>query len=265
MSIGRWRVLLGRGRIAVRLERLRNRLWDAAPGSEVDLAGMRLRITDGPNAFMQYKDEFVRRNYAFKTSTPAPFVIDGGANMGMFTLSTLRDHPGARITAFEPDPAICALLRANLAANSDTSVTVVNAAIGAREGTMAFAPDGRAGGALQSGDGAFTVNVVPLSRYIDADVDFLKLNIEGAELDVLTELEGSGRLSRVRAMVLEYHGWHDGEQKLGPILSLLDRNGFRYMIHDMDAQTNPVTKPPFMPPPEGAPWFALVYAWQAGR
>jgi len=265
MSLGRWRVLIGRARIAARLERLRNRIWPARPGAVVEIGGLQLRITDGPNAYMQYKDEFIRRNYAFRSATSTPFVIDGGANMGMFTLSTLRDHPGARVVAFEPDPLICELLRSNLEANSAARVSVVNAAIGMREGTMAFAPDGQAGGALRAGESTYTVNVVPLSRYIDADVDFLKLNIEGAELDVLTELESAACLSRVRAMVIEYHGWYDGEQRLGAILELLNRNGFRYMLHDMDSQTNPVTKPPFTPPPENAPWFSLVYAWRPAR
>ncbi|MFI5310985.1 MAG: FkbM family methyltransferase [Gemmatimonadales bacterium] len=259
-----WRVrkAVRRALSELRLEFVRHRLLRAADGSVVHVAGLRLRITDGPNAYMQYKDEFVRRNYAFTTEREAPVVIDGGANMGMFTLATLRDHPRARITAFEPDPALIPLLRANLDQNGASHVTVVNAALGGEDAEMGFSPDGQAGGMLDKGEGLMRVRVERLSRYLDQEVDFLKLNIEGAELEVVRELRDGGRIGRVRAMVIEYHGWPTGEQRLGALLSLLDSSGFRYLVHDQDDQSNPRTKPPFRAP--GAePWFALVYAWRA--
>lgn len=277
-----WRVrrAVRRAAAELRLELLRHRLLRAPDGSVVRVGGLRLRVTDGANAYMQYKDEFVRRNYAFARAGSAPLVIDGGANIGMFTLATLRDHPDARVIAFEPDPAVLALLRENLERNGARNVTVVNAALGAADGEMEFTPDGQAGGALvaagtrapgtpagnaaPAGGAPMRVRVERLSRYLDRDVDFLKLNIEGAELDVLRELEASGRIGRVRAMVIEYHGWPGGEQRLGPLLSLLDSAGFRFLVHDQDEQSNPRTKPPFRPPGD-EPWFALVYAWRADR
>lgn len=261
--VGRVRGLAGRTIVALRLEWLRHRLSSSTYGTEVTLGGLRLRITDGANAYMQFKDEFIRRNYAFAESVDAPYVIDGGANMGFFSLATLRDHPRATITAFEPDPRIADLLRQNLAANGAGHVTVVVAALGAVEGTAQFSSDGQAGGGVAS-TGEATVPVVRLSRYLDRPVDFLKLNIEGAELDVLGELEAAGRIRQVRAMVVEHHGWHGGPQRLAPLLDVLTRNGFRYFVHDLDEQTNPVTKPPFHPPADGAPWFCLVYAWREG-
>lgn len=262
--LSRLRVAIGRVRRESSLAGLRERVGAAREGDVVEIGGLHLRVTDGANAYMQYKDEFVRRNYAFASSRADPVVIDGGANMGMFSIATLRDHPGARITAFEPDPRIGALLRKNLAANGGASVTVIDAALGAADGEMSFSPDGQAGGSLVPGEGTMRVRVERLSSYLDHDIDFLKLNIEGAELEVIREAASSGRLSRVRAMVIEYHGWPDGEQRLGPLLSLLDEQGFRYLIHDMDEQTNPLTKPPFCPP-GNRPWFALVYAWQPER
>lgn len=259
--IQRLRTALGRLRRDYALAGLRERLVGVRDGATIELDGLRLTVTDGANLYMQYKDEFIRRNYAFVTSRPAPVVIDGGANMGVFSLSTLRDHPLARITAFEPDPRVFTLLSENLKANGASSVTLVNAALGSTDGEMEFSPDGQAGGALVTSDGTMRVRVERLSSYLTTEVDFLKLNIEGAELDVLTEAAASGRLSRVRAMVIEYHGWAEGEQRLGPLLSLLDANGFRYLTHDLDDQTNPRTKPPFRDPGRD-PWFALVYAWR---
>ena len=232
-------------------------------GVHVTVDGCSIRVTDGLKEDMQYYDVVVRRCYALETSRPDPVVIDGGANIGMFSLATLRDHPGARITAFEPDRRIGAMLRENLANNNASQVAIVDAALGSTDGDMSFAPDGQAGGALVSGATDMRVRVVTLSQYLTNEVDFLKLNIEGAELDVLREAAASNCLRRVRAMVIEYHGWPGGEQRLGSLLDLLDAQQFRYLVHDLDAQTNPRTKPPFRDPGD-APWFALVYAWRVG-
>ena len=247
----------------LQLEFVRNRIFRVPDGGHVTVGGLSLRVTDGPNAYMQYKDELVRGCYAFETSRPDPVVIDGGANIGMFSLATLRDHPGARITAFEPDPRIGAMLQENLTTNNAAQVVIVGAALGPAAGEMSFAPDGHAGGALVSGVTDMRVQVVTLSQYLTDEVDFLKLNIEGAELDVLREAAASNCLRRVRAMVIEYHGWPGGEQRLGPMLDLLDSQQFRYLVHDQDAQSNPRTKPPFRDPGD-EPWFALVYAWRIG-
>ena len=245
------------------LELARSRILRVPDGGRLTVGGLSLRVTDGLNAYMQYKDELVRRCYAFETSRPDPVVIDGGANIGMFSLATLRDHPDARITAFEPDPRIAAMLKENLANNNAAQVAIVIAALGPADGEMSFAPDGQAGGALVAGVAPMRVRAVTLSQYLTDEVDFLKLNIEGAELDVLREAAASNCLRRVRAMVIEYHGWPGGEQRLGPLLDLLNGQQFRYLVHDLDAQTNPRTKPPFRDPGD-EPWFALVYAWRIG-
>jgi len=59
--------------------------------------------------------------------------------------------------------------------------------------------------------------------------------------------------------VLEYHGWPDGEQRLGDILNLLDRQGYSYLVHDFDAETCGASKPPFRLTSQTT-WFCLVYA-----
>lgn len=258
--INRLRIVVGRARRDLAMRALRERLDRAAPGDVVTIDGLCLRITDGPNAYMQYKDEFVQGIYRFTTDNPSPLVIDGGANIGMFSIITKRNHPGARIIAFEPDPAVYGILQENLQANAVHGVTLVNAGLAGAAGTATFSPDGEAGGKL-SDAGLVTVKVETLSTYLTEPVDFLKLNIEGVELDVLREAAASGKLRLVRAMTVEYHGWSGGEQRLGPLLTLLDEQGFRYLLHDFDEQSNPTTKPPFRAPGK-APWFALVHAWR---
>jgi FkbM family methyltransferase len=183
-------------------------------------------------------------------------VIDGGAYIGIASLYFKSVYPEARITAFEPDPEVHATLEQNIRQNDLTDVETVCAALAAREGSASFNPDGADGGRLTD-EGRQTVETVKLSDYLTEPVDFLKLNIEGFELDVLQEAEPA--VGNVHELVLEYHGWPGGEQRLGPILDLLDRNGFRYLVNHMDYETNGGVRPPFHIP-NRTPWFALVYA-----
>jgi FkbM family methyltransferase len=220
---------------------------------------MSLQITDGPNYYIQYKDEFIRQIYNFESGSSDPKVIDGGSNVGMSILYFKRLYPRARVIGFEPDPDIFRILEANLRRNGVTDVRVINAALAREDGTSEFAADESAGGQVTSRRGSTTVNTTRLSSFLDEDVDFLKLNIEGQELEVLREASEAGKLRNVRKLVVEYHGWANKEQLLGAILNLLDAQGFRYVLHDFDQETNPSTKPPFRWKPT-TDWFCLIYA-----
>jgi len=233
------------------------------PGSVVRFKHYTARITDGPNFYMQYKDEFIRRIYHFEAQRPDPLILDCGSNMGMSILYFKCVYPQARIIGFEPDPAIFRILQENVTRNGLTDVTLVNAGLSAEAGTVTFTSDGSAGGRI-GGQSSIEVRMERLSDYLNDPVDFLKLNIEGEELPVLEEAAASGKLGNVREMVLEYHGWPDGEQRLGDILNLLDRHGFRYLVHDFDAETCDASKPPFRLTPQTT-WFCLVYAQRRGE
>jgi FkbM family methyltransferase len=174
-----------------------------------------------------------------------------------------RLYPEARIIGFEPDPAIFQLLQENLRRNDVAGVKLINAGLGGQPGKFSFIPDGTAGGRFGEGKNSMLVKVEPLSPYLAEPVDFVKLNIEGQELSVLEEAAACGRLVNVRQLVLEYHGWANGPQRLGDILNLLDREGFRYLVHDFDRETGAASKPPFRKVPEQN-WFCLVYGRRKG-
>ena len=241
------------------LAALRRRLWDKPAGSVIGAEGYRLQITDGPNAYMQIKDVFVRGIYRFSSTRPDPLIIDGGSNMGVSILGFKHDHPESRVIAFEPDPAICEMLKSNLERNDVArNVTIVNAGLGEADGAASFAADGSAGGRVEDGSSVCSIRVERLSKYLCEPVDFLKLNIEGQELPVLGECAAADKLTHVRQMVIEYHGWAGGTQCLGDLLNLLDSQGFRYFVHDFDNETCTTTKPPFRHRPK-AHWFCLVH------
>jgi FkbM family methyltransferase len=258
-AIGNTLGRLGITRAGFEIGRLRKKFLEAAPGSVVDYDGYRIRITDGKSFYVQIKDEFIHQIYRFEATTKAPVIIDGGSNIGVSILYFKRLYPAARIIGFEPDPEIFQILQENVSVNSLEGVELINAGLGSEARSARFVADHSAGGRVADDVGAIEVQIVPLSTSITGKVDFLKLNIEGEELPVLQELEDNGTLCLVQQLVLEYHGWPTGDQKLGAILELLDRNDFRYLIHDFDAETGSETKPPFNWHP-GKTWFCLVYA-----
>jgi len=260
----KWRSALARYKTRWHLARLSRRMFANPPiTSGVESCfGYTIRINDGPNFYIQYKDEFIKRIYHFEAARSNPLIIDGGSNIGISILYFKSICPSARIIGFEPDPAIFQILQENVSHNHLKDVTLVNAGLSAQTGTAIFLPDGSAGGQLMEGDG-IAVKVEQLSAYLNEPVDFLKLNIEGEELPVLQEAEASGKLSNIRELVLEYHCWPTGRQRLGAILNLLDRNRFRYLIHDFDVESCGASKPPFHLTPQSK-WFCLVYAKRLG-
>jgi hypothetical protein len=98
---------------------------------------------------------------------------------------------------------------------------------------------------------------VRLSSYLDEPVDFLKINIEGAEWEALAD--SGDRLQLVNEMVIEYHHLPGLPRTLHDILSLLHRQGFEYLVNDFDSETNGGVQPPFRLAPDSR-YFLLIYA-----
>jgi len=239
-------------------------LVDARPEH---LFGFTVRANDAENFRVLRKDIFEKRIYHFESKTDAPVVLDCGANIGVATLYFKHVYPAARITAFEPDPAVVAYLRTNVETNGLTDVRVVRAALSDSANAQTLFADGKYSSTLQahatpttrSAGEAREVSCVRLYDYLTEPIDFLKMNIEGAEWTVLRDAEP--RLSAVRAMVVEYHHLPGLPRTLHNILDLLDRCGFDYLINDFDGTTNPHVQPPFMLTPRTS-YYLLIYAKQ---
>ncbi len=80
-----------------------------------------------------------------------------------------------------------------------------------------------------------------LSSYIDREIDFLKIDIEGEELKVLLEIQD--KLYLVKNMFIEYH--HKiTNNNLNEIIKILENNSFEYFINDaVDSSFQKLHKP----------------------
>ncbi len=197
------------------------------------------------NCFGILREIFFLGDYAFKNTGKAPpRILDVGANIGIATLYFKRYFPTARITAFEAMPENIELLQKNVANNNLKEVDVVHGFIGKSTGTRRVHYNPKNPGsstgidsvAISKGATKFVPIDVPairISDYVDGEIDLLKMDVEGAEGEILEELETSGALPRIKSMVFEYHANSGNSQnKLNTILEILERNNFATVIYD---------------------------------
>jgi FkbM family methyltransferase len=129
--------------------------------------------------------------------------LDIGANIGNHTLAFARVFD--EVIAFEPFAASCHLLRAALALNGASHVTVVETALGATKGQVELHRPGRDLGGIAASQpvaaGAAPAIAATLMRGDDwlarerpdiasgaARITFVKLDVEGFEADVIAGL-----------------------------------------------------------------------------
>jgi hypothetical protein len=179
-------------------------------------------IADGPSFYMMHREIYGDQSYLFRCQRDAPVIIDCGSNYGVSILWFKKNYPDAKIVGVEADPAV-----------SSKSGHVPFHCLGADSGRIhAGSPDG-----IGSSTEVIDVPTVLLDDLIGEDeVDFLKIDIEGAELDVIS---GSKKLNRVNQMFIEYHSFIDVPQQLSRLLSILEDNGFRYYIDKVCSPQNP--------------------------
>jgi FkbM family methyltransferase len=201
--------------------------------------GYRIHFYDYETFAILFEEVYVPDVYYFKSSSPQPNVIDCGSNIGLAVLYFKKIYPNCKITAFEADEVTFKMLEKNVQSNGLTDVTLVNKAVYDSKGsiTFYFAPD-RPGSLVGSTrheslakSDSKSVETDILSDYVSGPVDFLKMDIEGAEEKVLKDLLDTDKLLLVKEMVLEYHHHMTPEEdRLGTFLGMLEQSKFGYQL-----------------------------------
>jgi FkbM family methyltransferase len=233
---------------------------------EISIAPYHLEYADAMSAWPQWDDIFVHRTLAFETNVHAPRIIDCGANIGLASLYYARQYPHATLTAIEADPTLAAMCERNLVRNGCMQVDVKAVAAWTANGETEFICEGADSGMVASLGSTVTgtarmVPTVRLRDYLDATVDLLKIDIEGAELPVLEDC--AGLLHNVRAMAIDVHEFDPAHRQTGAILELLRRAGFTFAMSNLCPLPwrSSQSAAPF---PEAPPvWAVSVFAWRA--
>jgi FkbM family methyltransferase len=153
-------------------------------------------------------------------------IVDLGANIGLTSLWFAHHYRGARILAVEPSPENARLVRLNLEGNG-VAAEVIEGAIGPRDGTARFQSHGNSNMGHLSDSGepvpVFSMETVLRKLPAGAEVDLVKLDIEGGEGPLLAE--NVGWLGRVRAVIAEFH---PEVIDYRAVVQAIESQGFRY-------------------------------------
>lgn len=163
-------------------------------------------------------------------------VIDIGAGLGDFAVMTAKEHPTCRVVAFEPFPESFKLLEQNIQLNRVENVTALPIAIGSKSGSLTLSTTGEAvqhttTESVVSGAASSTITVESLSlddalQRCEIDrCDFLKMDCEGSEFDILLNTNPA-TLQRIKRICLEYH---DGFTRFthSDLKNFLEQHGYK--------------------------------------
>ncbi len=189
-----------------------------------------------------FKDQI----YYIDLQSNEPHILDVGSHIGLSIIYFKTLYRNSTIIGFEPNPNVFPLLKENIFLNNIQDVELHNIALGWKEKVRELHID-------SSGYGAFStssfyknawngkqqtipiqVNVKKLSHYINNDIDLLKLDSEGAELEILEELEESKKIDNVKNIILEFHP--TSRNKYQKIRTLLKQNNFQIEERNKDEE-----------------------------
>lgn len=211
--------------------------------------GLTIFASSAIEARFVHKEIFLERCYDIDSLPSRPLVVDVGANIGLFSVFVKRRYPDAEIFAFEPVPHTADVLRQNVRLHQLANVTVHEVALGSRPedgvpftyfpavpGSSTRYPEQTGPAKAAVGhtfsprvaerlyrSNSITVRVQTLSDFLVADrvVDLLKIDAEGAELDVLQGI-GPEHWRLIQLAILEVN---DFDGQLAAVCDLLSEHG----------------------------------------
>jgi len=187
------------------------------------------------------REIFYGAEYVVPQDLDPEVIVDLGSNAGFSVLFFKALFPRARVVAVEPHPGTFERLRRNTAHLE--GVDLINAAVTDHDGetTLYFGSEswGASLAAAADRQGATVVPAVTLAHLAEQldlpKIDVLKLDIEGAEHQVLTS--SAPVLARTQWLVFEYHQ----ELNRDPLWTLLDRlEDFRLVRFKRDSREHPL-------------------------
>jgi len=200
---------------------------------------------------------------------PGMHAVDVGANVGFYTLQMAkRVGDGGHVYAFEPDAGNLASLRRNVQLNGfEKRVECEGSAVGASAGSVplyrsashhgdhrVFASDGRA-----PDD---TVKMASLDAYFTAGfaVDLVKIDVQGAELEVLRGMERVLRENPRCVLLLEINSAANmpSGSSPGDVIDVLASSGFHVAAADGVAAEGALSKQSILSELDRRPYVDVV-------
>ena len=145
----------------------------------------------------------------------------------------------ATIKAFEADQRIAKILESNIQQNGLTNIEIIPKAVWTDNQGIDIASDGADGASIFGENQKQHTPSVRLKDLLakEAQVDMLKIDIEGAEIAVIEDCDDV--LDKVQHLFVEYHAYIGQPQNLSKLLATLEKHQFRYFIRDDQDRVSP--------------------------
>ena len=152
------------------------------------------------------EDTFLRGHYGFNLATEPEVIVDAGAHIGFVSVLLANRYPHCRIISIEPEAENFRLLCSNTKAYDN--ISAVNVALWSENTTLEILNPNDENWAYcfsSSSEGAFTaVSMNQLMKDFKlSKIDLLKIDIEGAEKEVMANSQGW--INAVGAVAIELH------------------------------------------------------------
>jgi FkbM family methyltransferase len=180
--------------------------------SALEIPGLKNSITLRKNTsdIALFKQMLVHEEYKFKCSFIPRFIIDAGANIGLSSLFFIRAYPEATIVSIEVDSGNFDVLRHNT--RSYSSIKPVKAGLWPKSATLKITDPGlgATGFMVQetTPDDAQGIKAISirdiLKDHNQSIVDILKIDIEGAEKELLTD-DYQYWIPKCKVIIIELH------------------------------------------------------------
>jgi FkbM family methyltransferase len=195
------------------------------------LLGPLFKLSNGVSFSFLYNEIYINEIYKFQSNNNKPYILDCGANIGVSVCYFKKLYPNSEIVAFEPDEKLFEILSDNILNSGLEDVKLINKALWHENSEISFFSEGGDAGRIALNFDKINILKVQTTRlreYLYKDVDLLKLDIEGAEFNVVKDC--LDLLRYVNNIFVEYHSFENQPQKLGQFLSLLEDAGFRLIV-----------------------------------
>ena len=196
------------------------------------LGGKKWIVGAGEHGYWLGSYEMGKRKAFERIINPGAVVYDIGANVGYFSLlSAVLVGSGGFVYAFEPLPRNVEFLRKHIKLNKLNNIQVVDAAVSDHTGEAWFNLGASSAMGHLSESGEVQVRLVSLDRLLSERLlkppDFMKIDVEGAEYDVLC---GAQEMIRAHRPVL-FLDTHDRKAH-DLTISFLSEQGYQFEILD---------------------------------
>jgi FkbM family methyltransferase len=163
---------------------------------------------------------WTKKVYDKRLRSSDEIIVDVGAHVGLFTLFAAMKCQTAKIFCFEPDPENFQLLVKNIELNSlDTRAKAFMVGLSGKNGKRVMHVSESENTGNRSIIDSYTkehiieIETISLSEVYKVcgidHIDFLKMDIENAEAEVLLQAESSKILETIRAISIEFHNYEN--------------------------------------------------------